>query len=225
MKVLISCEESQVVCKAFRELGHEAYSCDILPCSGGHPDWHIQADVMELLFGLRTNPSYYFHNAAYFPLKKWKWDLIIGHPPCTYLCLSGQKHCNVELYGEKAVERIAKREEAVLFFKKMLQADCDLIALENPIGILSREFRKPDQYISPMQFGHPTKKRTGLWLKGLPKLQPTNIVEQEFHISGSGRSWDKWFWDSSMISNLEERSKFRSTTFLGIAKAMADQWG
>lgn len=225
MKILIACEESQVVCKAFRDKGHEAYSCDIIECSGTNPEWHIKGDVMRFLNnpGGMLNKQVWFQNGD----RKFidKWDMIIGHPPCTYLCLSGQKHCNVELYGDKAIDRIVKRTEAIEFFKKMMNSNCEKIALENPIGILSREFRKPDQYVSPMQFGHPTKKRTGLWLKGLPKLKPTNIVDQEFHISGSGRAWDKWFWDSSMISDLMERSKFRSKTFEGIAKAMADQWG
>jgi hypothetical protein len=154
-----------------------------------------------------------------------KWDLIIAHPPCTYLCMSSQKHCNVEVYGQKAVERIAKRDEAVEFFMQFVNADCDKIAIENPVGVMTRYYRKADQYIQPLQFGHPTTKRTGLWLKNLPKLTPTKIVEQEFHISGTGRAWDKWFWDSSVIQDRAERSRFRSKTFEGIAEAMAEQWG
>ena len=153
------------------------------------------------------------------------WDLLIAHPPCTYLCLSGQKHCNVEKYGDKALKRLERQKEAIEFFMSFVNAKCNLIAIENPVGIMSRYYRKPDQYIQPLQFGHPTSKRTGLWLKGLPKLKPTKIVNQEFHISGTGRKWDKWFWDSSLISDLSERSKFRSKTFTGIARAMAKQWG
>jgi hypothetical protein len=221
MKVLVACEESQAVCKAFREKGHEAYSCDIIECSGGHPEWHIQGDCISLLNGRCefTTADGTAHKI------EGKWDLIIAHPPCTYLCLSGQKHCNVELYGEKAIERIKEREKAVEFFMQFVNADCEKIAIENPVGIMGRYYKKADQYIQPLQFGHPVSKRTGLWLKGLPKLEPTNIVEQEFHISSTGRKWDKWFWESSLINPLSERSKFRSRTFEGIAKAMAEQWG
>lgn len=221
MKVLVACEESQAVCKAFRERGHEAYSCDIIECSGGHPEWHIQQDVLPLLNGncefKTTDGQVHFING--------KWGMIIAHPPCTYLCMSGQKHCNIELYGEKARERIKERDKAIEFFMQFVNADCDKIAIENPVGIMTRYYKKADQYIQPMQFGHPTSKRTGLWLKGLPKLIPTEIVEQEFHISSTGRKWDKWFWESSLIHPLSERSKFRSRTFEGIAKAMAEQWG
>ena len=236
MKVLVACEESQTVCKAFRKRGHEAYSCDIMDCSGGHPEWHIKGDVLPLL-----HPKWYDLNRD-GEGNQWegykfqtvdgkthqfedKWDLIIAHPPCTYLCMSSQKHCNVEVYGQKAVERIAKRDEAVEFFMQFVNADCDKIAIENPVGVMTRYYRKADQYIQPLQFGHPTTKRTGLWLKNLPKLTPTKIVEQEFHISGTGRAWDKWFWDSSVIQDRAERSRFRSKTFEGIAEAMAEQWG
>ena len=246
MKVLVACEESQVVCKAFREKGHEAYSCDILECSGGHPEWHIQGDVLKIL-----NPSRYPFLITGTPtgipqedcivkerkeitfrtmdgethIIEGKWDLIIAHPPCTYLCMSGQKHCNIEIYGEKAKARIKERDKAIEFFMQFVNADCDKIAVENPVGIMTRYYKKADQYIQPLQFGHPTSKKTGLWLKGLPKLVPTKIVEQEFHISSTGRKWDKWFWESSLIHPLSERSKFRSKTFEGIAKAMAEQWG
>ena len=236
MKVLVACEESQTVCKAFRKRGHEAYSCDIIDCSGGHPEWHIKGDVLPLL-----HPKWYDLNRD-GEGNQWegykfqtvdgkihqfegKWDLIIAHPPCTYLCMSSQKHCNVEVYGQKAVERIAKRNEAVEFFMQFVNSDCDKIAIENPVGVMTRYYRKADQYIQPLQFGHPTSKKTGLWLKGLPKLTPTKIVEQEFHISGTGRAWDKWFWDSSVIQDRAERSRFRSKTFEGIAEAMAEQWG
>ena len=221
MKVLVACEESQAVCKAFREKGHEAYSCDIIECSGGHPEWHIMQDVLPLLNG---NCDFVTADGTKHKIDG-RWDLIIAHPPCTYLCMSGQKHCNIEVYGDKAKERIKERDKAIEFFMEFVKAHCEKIAIENPVGIMTRYYRKADQYIQPLQFGHPTSKKTGLWLKGLPKLKPTNIVEQEFHISGTGRKWDKWFWESSLIHPLSERSKFRSRTFEGIAKAMADQWG
>lgn len=236
MKVLIACEESQAVCKAFREKGHEAYSCDIQECSGGHPEWHIKGDVLPLLkpsthygFIIKESPEWcgveFFTTDGAYHRIDGKWDLIIAHPPCTYLCMSGQKHCNVEVYGEKAKERIKERDKAIEFFMQFINADCDKIAVENPVGIMTRNYRKPDQYIQPLWFGHPTSKKTGLWLKGLQKLVPTKVVEQEFHISGTGRKWDKWFWESSLIHPLSERSKFRSRTFEGIAEAMAEQWG
>ena len=223
MNVLVACEESQAVCKAFREKGHNAFSCDIIECSGGHPEWHIQGDVLPLLNGYKsfeTSDGRYHDDVV-----NGKWDLIIAHPPCTYLCMSGQKHCNVEAYGEKAKQRIKERDKAIAFFMQFVSADCPKIAVENPVGIMTRYYKKADQYIQPLQFGHPTSKKTGLWLKNLPKLVPTKIVEQEFHISGTGRKWDKWFWESSLIHPLSERSKFRSKTFEGIAKAMAEQWG
>ena len=221
MKVLVACEESQTVCKAFRKRGHEAYSCDIMECSGGHNEWHIMQDVIPLLNG---NCEFETVDGTKHKIEG-KWDLIIAHPPCTYLCMSGQKHCNIEVYGEKARERIKERDKAIEFFMQFVNADCDKIAIENPVGVMTRYYKKADQYICPYQFGHPTGKRTGLWLKGLPKLTPTNIVDIEYHISGTGRKWDKWFWESSMINPLSERSKFRSRTFEGIAEAMAEQWG
>lgn len=221
MNVLVACEESQTVCKAFRERGHNAFSCDIQECSGGHPEWHICEDVLPLLNG---NCLFKTVDGCEHTING-KWDMIIAHPPCTYLCISGQKHCNEEVYGEKAKERKKERDKAIEFFMKFVNADCDKIAIENPVGVMTRYYRKADQYIQPLQFGHPTTKRTGFWLKNLPKLIPTNIVKQEFHISGTGRAWDKWFWDSSIISDPAERSRFRSKTFEGVAKAMAEQWG
>lgn len=221
MKVLIACEESQTVCIEFRKLGHEAYSCDIQECSGGHPEWHIMGDCLSLLdgrceFTTMDNKKHKIDS---------KWDLLIAHPPCTYLCMSGQQHCNVKRYGEKAKARLKDREKAIEFFMKFVSADCDRIAIENPVGVMSRYYKKPTQYIQPYMFGHSASKRTGLWLKNLPRLIPTKIVPQEYHITSSGKKWDKWFWESSLISNKEERSKFRSKTFSGIAKAMAEQWG
>ena len=173
MKVLVACEESQTVCKAFRKRGHEAYSCDIMECSGGHPEWHIKGDVLNVL-----NPTQLigvnefgivFETMDGLIHDVEKWDLIIAHPPCTYLCMSSQKHCNVEVYGQKAVERIAKRDEAVEFFMQFVNADCKKIAIENPVGVMTRNYRKADQYIQPLQFGHPTSKKNGFVVKGFAK--------------------------------------------------------
>ena len=155
MKVLIACEESQTVTKAFRALGHEAYSCDILPCSGGHPEWHYQMDVHHLMLD--------------------SWDLIIAHPPCTFLTVSNTyitRGCSKYTKEEALIER----ERAIEFFKSFFTHPCKYIAVENPIGIMSTVYRKPDQIIQPWQFGHPESKSTCLWLKGLPVLQPTNIL-------------------------------------------------
>lgn len=205
MRVLIACEESQRVCTAFREKGHEAYSCDILDCSGGHPEWHIKGDVT--------------------PILKDKWDLIIAHPPCTYLTVTGNRWFDIDKYGEKAIQRYKDREDAIKFFMLFVECDCEKVAIENPIGIMSTVYRKPEQIIEPYWFGDPYEKRTCLWLKNLPKLTPTNIVEPEPRVYyDSGRSMPKWFADSWGMSK-EERTKFRSKTFPGIAKAMAEQWG
>lgn len=221
MRVLIACEESQRVCLAFRDRGHEAFSCDILPCSGGHPEWHIRGDALGVMNGnccFRTSDGEVH-------VQYGAWDLLIAHPPCTYLCLSGQKHCNEKVYGEKALERQQLRDSAVQFFFKFVYASAVHIAIENPVGVMTRYYRKPDQYIQPYWFGDPCIKRTGLWLKNLPILVPTDIVEPEYVRSGTGKVWSKWFWDTSCISDREERSKVRSKTFPGIARAMAEQWG
>lgn len=204
MKILLACEESQAVTKELRLLGHEAFSCDILPCSGGHPEWHLQQDVTELL--------------------KQKWDMIIAFPPCTYLTVTGNRWFNIERYGEKAIQRHKDREEAIKFFMLFANADCERIAIENPVGVMSSEWRKPNQIINPYQFGDPFEKKTCLWLKGLPELQPTNIVEPaprtEFK---SGKTMPSWYAEAWHLPK-EERSKLRSKTFPGIAKAMAEQW-
>ena len=205
MKVLVACEESQAVCKEFRKLGHEAYSCDIVPCSGGHPEWHLQQDVL--------------------PLLKEKWDMIIAFPPCTYLTVTGNRWFNIDRYGEKAIQRHKDRKDAIDFFMAFANADCKRIAIENPVGIMSSEWRKPNQIINPWQFGDAFEKKTCLWLKGLPELQPTNIVEipprKKFD---SGKSMPSWYAEAWHLPK-EERAKLRSKTFPGIAKAMAEQWG
>ena len=205
MKVLLACEESQAVCKEFRALGHEAFSCDILPCSGGHPEWHLQQDVL--------------------PLLKEKWDMIIAFPPCTYLTVTGNRWFNIDRYGEKAIQRHKDRKDAIDFFMTFANADCEKIAIENPVGIMSSEWRKPNQIINPWQFGDAFEKKTCLWLKGLPELKPTNIVEipprKRFD---SGKSMPSWYAEAWNLPK-EERAKLRSKTFPGIAKAMAEQWG
>ena len=204
MKVLVACEESQAVCKAFREKGHEAYSCDIVPCSGGHPEWHLQQDVL--------------------PLLKEKWDMIIAFPPCTYLTVTGNRWFNIDRYGEKAIQRHKDRKDGVDFFMAFANADCEKIAIENPVGIMSSEWRKPNQIINPWQFGDAFEKKTCLWLKGLPELTHTNIVKipprKKFD---SGKSMPSWYAEAWHLPK-EERAKLRSKTFPGIAKAMAQQW-
>ena len=204
MKVLVACEESQRVCISFRNRGHEAYSCDIQPCSGGHPEWHIQGDVI--------------------PLLNKKWDLIIAHPPCTYLSNAGA----VRLYpksGQLNVERYKKGLGAKEFFMLFYNADCPKIAIENPIPSRIYELPKYDQIIQPYQFGHPYSKKTCLWLKGLPKLQPTKIVTENIISWVSGGSKDKYGNQRKNSGTKFRDPKIRSKTFWGIAKAMAEQWG
>lgn len=190
MKILVACEESQAVTKELRRLGHEAYSCDIIECSGGHPEWHLQQDVI--------------------PLLKEKWDMIIAFPPCTHLASSGARW-----FSEK--QKDGRQQEAIDFFMQFVNCKCEKIAIENPVGIMSTAYRKPDQIINPWQFGDTECKNTCLWLKGLPLLKPTEIVpvESRTHESykGYGHSW-----------NDPITASLRSKTFPGIAKAMAEQW-
>ena len=205
MKVLIACEESQEVCKAFRALGHKAYSCDIIECSGGHPEWHLKQDVI--------------------PLLNEKWDMIIAFPPCTYLTVTGNRWFNVDRYGEKAIQRKKCREDAIRFFMAFANADCDKIAIENPVGVMSTVYRKQDQIVHPYLFGDPERKGTCLWLKGLPKLKPTNIVEPNIIAYKNGKGTDSTWHMNTIGLPKQERAKLRSKTFPGIAKAMAEQWG
>ena len=221
MKVLVACEESQRVCQAFRDKGHEAYSADILDCSGGYPEWHIKGDVVPIIngycgFATADGQSHKIEG---------KWDLIIAHPPCTYLTVTGNRWFNVEKYGDKARERMKLREEAYNFFLTLANADCDKIAIENPIGYMNTHWRKPDQIIQPYWFGEPFEKKTCLWLKGVPPLVATNIVTPEKRTQfASGKSMPAWYCEAAKLPPAE-RSKVRSKTFWGIARAMADQWG
>lgn len=201
MKVLVACEESQEVCKAFRERGHEAYSADLQDCSGGRPEWHIMGDCLPLLDG----DCNFFTRGGCWVHIDGNWDLIIAHPPCTHLAVSGARW-----FPEK--QRDFRQQKAVVLFMQMMLANAPRVAVENPVGIMSNCYRKPDQIIQPWMFGHGETKATCLWLKGLPKLRPTNIVQ--------GREQRIWKMPPS-----PDRAKMRSRTFSGIARAMAEQWG
>jgi len=216
MKVLVACEFSQVVCKAFRERGHEAYSCDILPTEG-NPEWHIQDDVLKHLGD--------------------GWDLMIAHPPCTYLTVTGNKWFKPE-YKDRFPDRAEQRQSAINFFMLLAFAPIDKICIENPVGIMSTIWRKPDQIIQPYQFGHIEAKKTCLWLNNLTKLRfgqeiqiaftdksipnMTEIKSPEYVEFKSGKRMAKWYVDAAKEVN---REGIRSKTFQGIAKAMAEQWG
>jgi len=219
MKVLLACEESQAVCIEFRKLGHEAYSNDIQECSGGFPEWHLQMDVFEAI-------------------KLKQWDLMIAFPPCTYLSNAGIGWFNEEKYGDKARQRKVNRLDALEFVKKIYNSDIPKIAIENPIGYLNLNFRKPDQVIQPYYFGDEFSKTTCLWLKNLKKLihiKTDCLFYQKTHtdnkgemitryVNGKKKSNSKWFQDAWGLPPLQ-RAKLRSKTFPGIAKAMAEQWG
>lgn len=221
MKVLVACEESQAVCKAFREKGHEAYSCDIQECSGGHPEWHVMEDVLHIIDG---NCIFETQSGDVIGIDT-EWDLIIAHPPCTYLTVTGNRWFNVSRYGEKALKREREREQAAEFFMKFVNAKCEKIAIENPVGYMNTHYRKADQIIQPWMFGDAAEKKTCIWLKGLPKLQPTDIVEPPARVEyESGKSMPQWYADAWHLSP-KERAKLRSKTFKGIANAMAEQWG
>lgn len=220
MKILVACEESQAVTKELRKLGHEAYSCDIQECSGGKEQWHICGDVLPLLNGncVFTTMDGEKHKIV------GKWDMLIAFPPCTHLCVSGARH-----FEQKRKD--GRQQQGINFFMMFAKADCERIAIENPIGIMSSTWRKPDQIIHPWMFGDKFSKSTCLWLKGLPKLKPTNIVEKGEFIewkdrkTGKTKRQSKWFFDAlKNAKTAEERAKIRSKTFPGIAKAMAEQW-
>ena len=221
MNILVACEESQRVCLAFREKGHNAFSCDIIPCSGGAKQWHIQQDVLPLLNG---NCTFLTEDGTIHEIKG-KWDMIIAFPPCTYLTVTGNRWFDTEKYGKKAWDRMKERNKAIAFFYRFIMADCQRIAIENPIGVMSTAYRTQDQIIQPYMFGDQARKATCLWLKNLPKLQPTNIVEPIVIKYKNGKGTDNpWHFDTMGLPK-DERSKLRSQTFPGIAKAMAEQWG
>ena len=205
MRVLIACEESQRVCKEFRKRGHEAYSCDLLPCGGGHPEWHIQADALELV--------------------KMEWDMVLAFPPCTHLASSG-----AAWFDQK--KRDGRQYMGMGFFLAFTALEhIPMVAIENPVGIMSKAYRKPDQIIQPWQFGDDYEKSTCLWLKGLPLLQPSVLEKPELERfewvskkTGKKKSQPLWYYEAAKLSPTE-RSMVRSKTFPGIAKAMAEQWG
>lgn len=219
MKVLIACEESQRVCIEFRKRGHEAYSCDIQECSGGHPEWHLQCDVTEIL--------------------KMKWDMIIAFPPCTYLTNAGTRHFSLKCSTpEKIEKRIKLRKDAAEFFMRFVNADCEKIAIENPVGYMNSSYRKADQIIHPYYFAENEddtenyhQKRTCIWLKGLPTLQKISDLKKPSPLyickgkkcNGKAIGWCEGM--RNIKGGQSERAKARSKTFPGIAKAMAEQWG
>lgn len=195
LRVLVACEETQEVTKALRRRGHEAFSCDVLECSGGHPEWHLKQDVL--------------------PLLEEDWDMILAFPPCTDLAASGARW-----FAEK--RKSGAQQRSIEFFMAFAEAPCERIAIENPVGIMSTRWRKPDQIVQPWWFGDEATKTTCLWLKGLPKLKPTKVVGRgERHVTKSGRSLPAWY---NIPPTVKDRAKIRSQTFPGFAEAMADQW-
>lgn len=219
MNVLIACEESQRVCTEFRRLGHEAYSCDIIDCSGGHPEWHIKEDVIPLITG---KTSFLTCDNMYHRIDKW--DMMIAFPPCTDLCVSGARW-----FKEKQAD--GRQQRSIDFFMYFAESDIPKIAIENPIGIMSSVYRKPDQIIQPWMFGDNFQKSTCLWLKGLPELIPEITEEPEMEYfewidKKTGRKKRQGMWYKEAFSlPAKERAIIRSKTFPGIARAMAEQWG
>jgi hypothetical protein len=231
INILVACEESQTVCKAFRKLGFNAFSCDILDSSGGHPEWHFKEDVFEVIKnkgGTLENGEKHFLNS--------KWDMMVAHPPCTFLSVSGAKWfyhpedkslpVKQRRPHPKFPNRSKDRDEAAEFFMKLYNSDIEYIAVENPIGYMNTHFRKPDQIVQPFHFGDQASKSTCLWLKNLPKLKPTDIVDKgEFIEFSSGRRIPKWYSDGlTKTKSADERRKWRSKTFEGFANAIAVQW-
>ena len=216
MKILVACEESQAVTIELRKFGHEAYSCDIIECSGGHPEWHIMQDVLPLLNG---NCTFQTMDGQTHTIEG-KWDMIIAHPPCTYLTCAGASNI------PRQPERIELGHRAAEFFRKFLEADCEKIAIENPPPMKRFSLPEYTQLVRPWMFGDRNNKAVCLWLKGLAKLQPSNIVEKDTDIiewthkaTGKRKSCSRWY-----NTNTHQHSRHRSKTFPGIAKAMAEQW-
>lgn len=228
MKVLIACEESQAVCKAFRELGHEAYSADIQECSGGHPEWHILGDVLPIIDG---NCVFWTCDDKAHDVDG-QWDLLIAHPPCTYLSKVATRSHSIKCTPlEKINSRTVERIEAMAFFMKFANADCEHIAIENPVGVMNTAYRKPDQTINPYMFAESENdtenyvtKATCLWLKGLPTLKSNGLPKPNNEkIFGRNPNGKISCWEERVTGG-GDRAKNRSKTFPGIAKAMAEQW-
>lgn len=231
LKVLVACEESQKICSEFRSLGHIAYSCDLLACSGGHPEWHFKQDVMEVIKNhggvLQNGQEVYIDG---------EWDIMIAHPPCTFLAVSGarwfyhpdDKELPIEMRRPhpRFPNRAQEREEGMEFFLALANAGIKHIAIENPIGIMSTHYRKPDQIVQPYYFGDEASKSTCLWLKNLPPLEKTNVVGTgEWVKLKSGKRLPKWYSDALVKAKTpEERRNMRSKTFPGFARAIAEQW-
>ncbi len=211
MRILVACEESQAITKEFRKLGHEAFSCDLLPCSGGHPEWHYQQDVFEVI--------------------EQGWDMMIAHPPCTFLAVSGARWM-YNKDGSVNQDRLKNQKLALNFVQKLMDAPIDKIAIENPISVISSNIRKPDQIVHPYHFGDKASKSTCLWLKNLPLLKHTNVVEKgEFKEwvdkkTGKTKRQATWYYEALQKAKTPaERRTLRSKTFKGIAEAIANQWG
>lgn len=231
MNVLIACEESQTVCAAFRKLGFNAYSCDLVECSGGHPEWHLLGDALDVI----KNSGGITQDGKHVIVDKW--HLMIAHPPCTYLTSSGakwyyhpeDKHLPIEQRRPhpRFPHRKQDQDAAVDFFMALYNTNIPYIAIENPVGVMSSRFRKPDQIVQPYMFGNSARKTTCLWLKGLPLLESTNLVDEgESIVFRSGKKMPKWYCDALTNAKTDaERRKLRSKTFDGIAQAMAQQWG
>jgi hypothetical protein len=220
MKILVACEESQAVTKELRRLGHEAYSCDIIECSGGHPEWHIMGDALAVingrcLFGTQDDAIHEI---------KTRWDMVIAFPPCTYMSNAGA--CRMyPRKGQIDEERFAKAMEAKEFFMAFYNADCERIAIENPVPLSVVGLPEKSQVIQPYEFGHQFTKKTYLWLKGLSKLTPTDIVKPLGpYVCGNSEIWKKQA-AKGVVYGKEKSAKHRSKTFPGVAKAMAEQWG
>jgi hypothetical protein len=231
MRILVACEESQAITKELRKLGHDAFSCDLLACSGGHPEWHFQEDVFRII----ENHGGKLQNGEENISKK-QWEMMIAHPPCTFLAVSGARWYYHPEDKDMPVKnrrphprfpnRAQDRDEALEFFIKLCEAPIEKIAVENPVGIVSSKYKKPTQTVHPWMFGDEASKATCLWLKNLPELQPTNIVGKgERVILSSGKSLPKWYSDAlTKAKTPAERRTLRSKTFMGMARAMAEQW-
>lgn len=222
MNILLACEESQAVCKAYREKGHNAFSCDLVPCTGGHPEWHIKGDVLPLLNG----------GCSFFTMDgklHWmcdRWDMIIAFPPCTFMSKAGARWM-YPTAGNISQERLAKAMEAKAFFMAIMNADCDRIAIENPRPLKVVELPKPTQVIQPYQFGHPYSKATCLWLKGLPPLEPTEVLTEykPYCPSNTGGVTRGQSYNKGGAIRATDDGVNRAKTFDGIGKAMSEQWG